>query len=218
MRLIEFCEYAIVPEVLPDVYPVYEPSGLVLAIQSATRDFRARWNRILGATRRWSHVKALNRRIVLEIDNAEYRDLRPVADFVARLSESITQFLDQPSRWKPRVPTDAEADEALARVQREVFDRLHGFVEKRILRIPRQQWVQAFEYRGRGSTFDRARTIQTIYDSATPIPSLVLDPNSGRFLREVRVLAHEAILEGGGELISDLPGLPAPGTPERTDA
>jgi energy-coupling factor transporter ATP-binding protein EcfA2 len=218
VRLIEFCEDAIVPEVLPDVCPVYEPAGLVLAIQSATREFRTRWNGILEATRRWPQVKALNRRIVLEIDNAEYRDLRPVADFVARLSEAITQFLDRPSRWKPRVPSDAEADEALARVQREVFDRLHGFVEKRILQIPRQQWVRAFECRGRGSTFDRARTIQTIYESATPIPGLVLDPNSERFLREVRVLAHGAIVEGGGELISDLPGLPASDAPERTNA
>ena len=209
VRLVEFCEDAIVPEVLPDVCPVYEPAGLVLAIQSATLAFRTRWNGILGTTRRWSHVKALNRRIVLEIDNAEYRDLRPVADLVARLSESITQFLDRPIRWKPRTPTDAEADEAVSRVQRQVFDRLHDFVERRILRVPRQQWVQAFGYRGRGSTFDRARMIQTIYESATPIPGPVLDPNSERFLREMRLLAHEAILEGGGELISDLRGLPS---------
>jgi hypothetical protein len=218
VKLIEFCEDAIVPEVLPDVCPMYEPAGLVLAIQSATLDFRTRWNGILGATRRWPHVKALNRRIVLEIDNAEYRDLRPVADFVARLSESITQFLDRPSRWKPRVPTDEEADEALSRVQREVFDQLHEFVEKRVLRVPRQQWVQAFDYRGRGSTFDRARMIQTIYESATPIPGPILDPNSERFLREVRLLAHEAILDGGGELISDLLGLPASDAHGRTHA
>ncbi len=145
LRVIAFCEAAIEPEVQPDVYPIYDTAGLVLAIQAATMDFRARWNNILGTTRRWSHVKALNRRVVLEIDNAEYRDLKPVADFVARLSESITKFLDRPSRWKPRIPTDAEADEALSRVQREVFGRLHEFVEKRILRIPRQQWVKAFD-------------------------------------------------------------------------
>ena len=35
------------------------------------------------------------------------------------------------------------------------------------------------------TTFDRARTIRTIYESATPIPGPVLDPNSERFLREV---------------------------------
>ncbi len=145
LRVIAFCEAAIEPEVQPDVYPIYDTAGLVLAIQAATMDFRARWNNILGTTRRWSHVKALNRRVVLEIDNAEYRDLKPVADFVARLSESITKFLDRPSRWKPRIPTDAEADEALSGVQREVFGRLHEFVEKRILRIPRQQWVKAFD-------------------------------------------------------------------------
>ena len=115
-------------------------------------------------TAHWAEIKALNRRVVLDIDNGEYKDLKPVADFVARLSELITKFLDRPIRWKPAVPSEAEADEALARVQREVFGRLHAFVDEKILRIPRQQWMEAFEYQGPGSTFRRAKVIQTIYD------------------------------------------------------
>ena len=154
-------------------------------------------------------MKALNRRVVLEIEGSEYKDLRPVADFVARLSESITKFLDKPLRWKPGVPADTEADEALARVQREVFSRLHEFVEARLLRLPRQQWMKAFEYRGRGSTRDRAKVIQTIYDASAPIPGPALDPHSEEFLHAVRLLVHEAIRNGGGELVSDLLGEPA---------
>jgi len=213
LRLIEFCEAAIEQKAVPDFCPVYDVAGLVLAIQSATMDFHTRWNSILGATRRWSHVKALNRRIVLEIDNAEYRDLKPVADFVARLAESITMFLDRPIKWKPRVPTDAEADEVLSSVQRQVFARLHGFTEEKILRVPREQWMNAWECRGPRSTFVRARIIKTIYDTATPIPGPALDPHSEQFLHEARSLLHEAIREGGGELVSDLLGLPD--APER---
>jgi hypothetical protein len=210
-RILDFAEAAITPVEPPRAGPVYDTAGLVLAIQAASADFHTRWNTILGFSRsgnirtaHWAEIKALNRRVVLDINNGEYKDLKPVADFVARLSESITKFLDRPLRWKPAVPTESEADEALARVQREVFARLHGFVDEKILRIPRQQWMEAFEYRGPGSTFSRAKVIQTIYDSSAPVPGPALDPQSEQFLRAVRLLVHEAIREGGGELVSDV--------------
>lgn len=215
INLIDFCEAAIEPVKAPEFSPIYDTAGLVLAIQAATTDFHTRWNTILGFARsgnirtaHWAEVKALNRRVALDIENSEYRDLKPVADFVARLSESITKFLDRPTRWEPRVPSDTEADDALSRVQREVFSRLHSFVEQRLLKVPRKEWLKAFEYRGPGSTFDRKKVIQTIYDSSAPIPGPALDPQSEEFLRELRVLAHEAIREGSGKLVSDVLGQP----------
>jgi hypothetical protein len=215
LNLIDFCEAAIAPVEQPEVTPVYDTAGLVLAIQAATTDFHTRWNTILGfgrsgniRTAHWAEIKALNRRIVLGIDSGEYRDLKPVADFVARLSESITKFLDRPMRWKPRLPLEAEADEALSGVQREVFSRLHVFVEANLLSVPRKQWMEAFEYRGGGSTYKRAKVIQTIYEASAPIPGPALDTRSSEFLREVRLLVHEAISEGGGELVSDVLGQP----------
>ena len=183
LRLLDFCESAIAPVEAPQVRPVYDTAGPVLA-------------------------KALNRRVVLEMDGSEYRDLRPVADLVARLSESITKFLDRPLRWKPRIPADAEADEAISRVQREVFGHLHEFIEGKLLRIPRQKWVEAFDYRGyRGSTRDRAKVIQTIYELSAPVPGPAIDPVSEEFLRDVRRLVHESIRDGGGELVSDVLGM-----------
>ncbi|MEX0842613.1 MAG: hypothetical protein WD039_10060, partial [Xanthobacteraceae bacterium] len=213
IRLIDFCEAAIEPVESPELSPVYDTAGLVLAIQAATNDFHTRWDAILGfrrsgniRTAHWGEIKALNRRVVLDIDGGEYRDLKPVADFVARLSESITKFLDRPIRWKPRIPADSEVDEALSRVQREVFARLHEFVEARLLRVPRQQWMEAFDYKGRGSTYDRAKVIQTIYEASAPIPGPALGTHAEKFLREVRLLVHEAIREGGGDLVSDVLG------------
>jgi hypothetical protein len=93
LRLIDRCESAIEPETPPDVEPVYDTAGLVLAIQAAASDFHTRWDAILGfrrsgniRTAHWAEVKALNRRIVLDIEDREYKDLKPVADFVARLA------------------------------------------------------------------------------------------------------------------------------------
>jgi hypothetical protein len=216
LKLMDFCEAATAPIVAPNFSPVYDTAGLVLAIQAATTDFHIRWDTILGFTRsgnirtaHWAEVKALNRRVALDIEDCEYKDLKPVADFVARLSESITKFLDRPTRWDPRTPSEVEADEALTRVQREVFGRLHSFVEGKLLKIPRKEWLKAFEYRGPGSTFDRKKVIQTIYDASAPIPGPALNPQSEEFLRAVRMLAHEAIREGGGKLVSDVLGQPA---------
>jgi len=215
-KVLDFCEAAIAPVEPPRAGPVYDTAGLVLAIQAASADFHARWNAILGFSRsgnirtaHWAEIKALNRRVVLDINNGEYKDLKPVADLVARLSESITKFLDRPIRWHPMTPSESEADEALTRVQRAVFARLHAFVDEKILRIPRQQWMEAFEYRGPGSTFSRAKVVQTIYDSSAPIPGPALDPLSEHFLRAVRLLVHEAVREGGGELVSDILTPPA---------
>ncbi|TIQ01561.1 MAG: hypothetical protein E5X61_37245 [Mesorhizobium sp.] len=71
--------------------------------------------------------------------------------------------------------------------------------------------MEAFDYRGSGSTRERARAIQTIYDASAPIPGPALDPYSEQFLREVRLLVHEAIRDAGGELVSDVLG--EPGSP-----
>ena len=212
LKLIDFCEGAIAPAEVAQVRPVYDTAGLVLAIQAAAAEFHARWNAILftgSATVRkahWAEVKALNRRVVLDINDGEYKDLKPVADLVARLSESITKFLDKPIRWDPRVPSESESETALSQVQRAVFSRLHEFVDRKLLRVPRREWMRAFDYSGRGSTYDRASVIRMIYESSAPIPGPALDTHSEEFLREVRVLLHEAISEGGGELVSDVLG------------
>lgn len=211
VRLIDFCEEAIEPAEQPQISPVYDTAGLVLAIQDAAKNFHDRWNAILGFERsgnvrtvHWAEVKAFNRRVAHNLDDSEYRDLKPVADFVARLSESITRFLDKPIRWEPKDHTDSEAEEALSRVQREVFARLHEFVDKKLLRVPLKQWIEAFEHRGSASTRIRAQAIRTIYDSSVPIPGPALDRYSEQFLREIRQLVHEAIREGGGDLVSDV--------------
>jgi hypothetical protein len=213
LRLIDFCEAAIARPEVAKVRPVYDTAGLVLAIQSAAIEFHARWNAILftgSGVRKahWAEIKALNRRVVLDIDQGEYKDLKPVADLVARLSESITKFLDKPIRWEPRAPDEAETDAALSEVQRSVFSRLHEFVNGKLLRMPRKDWMRAFDYRGRGSTTDRASVIRMIYESSAPIPGPTLDARSEEFLRQVRVLLHDAIGEGGGELVSDVLGAP----------
>ncbi|MCU6325986.1 hypothetical protein, partial [Enterobacter quasiroggenkampii] len=63
-----------------------------------------------------------------------------------------------------------------------------------------EEWRAAYEYRGKGSTFDRAQEINTIYESGAPIASTVITAISAEFLQEMRQLVHRAIVDHGGKL------------------
>ena len=213
VRLLDFCRRAIEPETVPTVHPVYDAVRLLFAIQAGTRDFHERWESLLGfrrsatvRTAHWAEVKALNRRIVLETDNCEYKDLTPVPDLLARLSEAISKFLDSPDRWEPETDDEGEKEHAIARVQQVVYALLNSLVPERLLAESRTEWLGAFDFKGHGSTSKRARLIQDIYDDAAPIPAEPLEPKAATFLRAVRLLVQEAVEEAGGKLVSEVIG------------
>jgi hypothetical protein len=216
LRLLEHLEATGLANAAPvQVKPVYELARLLFSIQGAVAEFHARWNAILrlgGAqnVRRahWAEIKALNRRVALRIDNYEYApaNLMPVADLVGRLSEWITRYLDTPLRWEGKQPTDEEAEAALGLVQREVYARLTPLAHQRLIETPHGRWTRAFHLSGRGSTFDRARTVQTIYMENVPVPGPVLDHRSIELLRDMQTLVQEAIEAAGGTLIGEALG------------
>lgn len=195
------------------VKPVYELARLLFSIQGAVAEYHSRWDAILrlgGApnVRRahWAEIKALNRRVALRIDNYEYGALMPVADLVARLSEWVTRYLDTPLRWEGKQPSEEEAEAALGLVQREVYRRLTPFAERRLIEASHGRWVNAFHYAGRGSTFERARAIQSVYFEHVPVPGPVLDHRSTDLLREIQTLVGEAIGAAGGTLVGEALG------------
>jgi hypothetical protein len=186
------------------VKPVYDLARLLFSIQGAVAQFHSRWDAILrlgGApnVRRahWAEVKALNRRVALRIDNCEYGDLMPVADLVARLSEWITRYLDTPLRWDGKQPSEEEAEAALGLVQREVYKRLAPLAQQRLIEAGYGRWSRAFNLSGRGSTFDRARAVQSVYVEHVPVPGPALDHRSTDLLREMQTLVREAIEAAG---------------------
>ena len=195
------------------VRPVYELARLLFSIQGAVAEFHSRWDatlRLGGApnVRRahWAEVKALNRRVALRLDNYEYGALMPVADLVGRLSEWITRYLDTPLRWEGKAPSEEEAEAALSLVQREVYKRLAPLAEKRLIETAHGRWTQAYGLWGRGSTFERARAIQSVYMENLPIPGPVLDHRSTDLLREMQILVGEAIEAAGGTLVGEALG------------
>jgi len=210
-RLLAFCRDALLPEIPSKAVPVYDAAGLLFAAQSATNNFQRLWAARLGfgvlegvKKEHWARVKALNRRVALSLD-VEYQHLRPVAELLARLSESITKFLNQPTDWHGP-PDDEAREQAIAQVQRRVFASLSAFVGGQLLEHPLPRWVTAYEHRGPGSTFDRSRDLKGIYEEAAPVPGEVMTREAAAFLREVRNLVHQAIHEAGGRLGSEIAG------------
>jgi hypothetical protein len=205
-RLFGFFQRAIEPAPEPAAHPTYNPDGLVLALQGAARGFRRPWAARLGLgahesayKEHWTRIKALNRRIAGEY-GTEYDSLRPVADLLARLSEEVSRFLDNPSGWRPRVPSEEEADAALSEIRKQVYTELHSLAERRLVQDHINEWRTAYEYRGKGSTFDRAQEINAIYESGAPIASTVITAISAEFIQEMRRIVHHAIISHGGTL------------------
>jgi hypothetical protein len=207
--LVQFFEQAILPPPPPEARPIYDPTGLAFAVQEAVNRFQGPWLARLGlgayegiGTAHWATVKALNRRIAGGLD-VEYSNLQPVADLIARLSESISRFLDRPIGWN-REPADPQEEQsAIAEVRRAVSTAIHELAMRRVIDEQLGDWRTAYdgpEYSGKGSTFRRARAIQGIYDAAAPLPDAVMTNASMAFLGEVRAIVTLAVESAGGTL------------------
>ncbi|MBF3494913.1 hypothetical protein ISF74_07890 [Burkholderia pseudomallei] len=207
--LLDQFERAVVPPTLPDAKPSYDPSGLGFAVQRAADSFQKVWAYRLGfaysadiSAEHWTRIKALNRRIANELD-VEYDALRPVADFVGRITEEVSNFLDHPIRWT-RTPTDdTEAQEAIAPIRQAVFRELHSLAVKRLVRQHLQDWRRGLDYKGKGSATRRAVDIRGIYELAAPVPGTVNSEASLEFMRLVRDIVKDAIEAQGGQMKSE---------------
>ena len=204
--LVDLCERAILPPPPPEARPIYDPTGISFAVRDAVSKFQGPWLARLGlggyeGVRRehWTRVKALNRRIAGELDD-EYDTLRPVADLVARMTESVSRFLDNPVDWTREPEDDKESHAAIAEIRRAVSTEMHEFALHRLVEQHLVEWREAYDLRGTGSTFVRARTIRGIYDEAAPMPDAVMPPPSKQFLADVRRIVTSAINSSGGDV------------------
>ena len=208
-RLLEFFASSIEPPALPDAHPIYDPTGIAFAAQKATDNFQRPWAARLNlgyhsgiASEHWTRIKALARRIAGELD-VEYDTLRPVADLVARMTEEVSNFLDNPIAWTRAPASEEGAQEAISAVRRSVFTALHDIVLRRLIHDYLADWRTAYARAGKGSAFRRALDMKGIYDSAAPIPGTVNSEQAIALLKEVRKIVCAAIEESGGELRLD---------------
>jgi hypothetical protein len=175
--------------------------GVAFAVREAADDFNKRWAGLLGTgagkKEHWTRIKALTRRFAQQSD-VEYDTLRPVADLVRRLEESILQFLEKPLSWSRRPKDEGEAEAVLSAIRQQVSAGMHELSRRRIADLHLADWVDAYHHRAKGSTSERAREVMNIYDAAAPIPGTLVDRITVDFLREIRQIVRGAIEENGG--------------------
>jgi hypothetical protein len=185
---------------------VYDTTGILFAVQLATRKFHEPWTARLGlvvfpgvSKEHWTRIKALTRRLQGEWD-VEYDNLKPLADLQARLMEEISKFLDAPADWTRPPVNDDEAQQATALVKKSVFVALHSYIHERMVSDALKEWREAYARAGKGSASLRAYDINEIYDAAAPLLGSVVTNEAREFLAGLRRIVHEAIKSGGGEV------------------
>lgn len=204
-RLLQTFAAAIhVPE-RPEAEPIYDTTGVLFAVQLATRKFHDPWLARLGleafpgvSKEHWTRIKALAKRLNMELD--EYDSLKPLADVQERLMEEISKFLDTPDAWKHAPASEEEAQKAIAVIKMAVFDALRAFLRERMIPDALKEWREAYGRTGRGSTAVRAHDISEIYDAAAPVPGTIVTNDVREFLAGVRAIVHAAIEKAGGEI------------------
>jgi hypothetical protein len=188
--------------------PIYDRMNLVLAIKSAAEGFHEGWLPRLGLKQspgiikeHWTRVKALTRRLATGMAD-EYDSLKPVADLRKELRDRIYVFVQNPLRWEGPDPTDDERQVAYDSLADNVSRRLLALASRRLWRERTDEWQSAYDKRGTGSTFVRARIIdEDIYESAAPVPDVTPSPDRNQFLRDVVAEVEAAATETGAQLI-----------------
>ena len=190
-----------------ELAPIYNIAGLAFALRDAADEFKNPWRGRLGLgyhegfpKEHWTRIKALCRRIANLWAN-EYSDLRPVADLIRELQSCISLWLDNPEGWTREPEDERESYAAIDSIRQRVFSRVHALAERRLIGAHTPEWQTAFEFRGTGSTFERARVMGGIYDDAAPHISYRNTTLGTRdFLDEIEAIVREAVEEAGGSV------------------
>ena len=203
--LVEMQEAANPPELITAA-PRFNVIGLALALRDAPDGFKNPWWGKLGLhyhegikKEHWTRPKALGRRIA-NLGGIEYDSLRPVADLVRELQESVSLWLNEPAAWNVIPANDHERSAAINRIRQDVLIGIRELAERRLIESHPDDWQAAYEFRGTGSSFKRADQMARIYEAAAPSISYVMDQSTQAFLDKVVEIVRTAVEEAGGSV------------------
>jgi hypothetical protein len=207
-KLLEAIDQVIERPEPAEARPAYDRLNLVLAIRSAAEAFHEAWRPRLGLELRpgftkehWTRVKALSRRLATGMAD-EYDSLRPVADLRKELVERIYVFIQNPLRWEGPEPSEEGRQGVYDTLADNIGKRLLELSTRRVWRERSGEWQGAYDKRGTGSTFVRARIIgDDIYEPAAPVPDIMPSPDRNQFLRDVVAQVEAAASDVGARLL-----------------
>lgn len=208
-RLLEAIDKSAERPKAAETKPVYDRMNLVLAVKVAAEKFQEAWRSRLGIEfkygipkEHWTRIKALSRRLATPGWTDEYDTLKPVADLRKDLQDRIYVFLQSPVTWEGQEPTDEQKQSSYDRLAENMSRRMQELASRRIRAERIKEWQDAYNRKGRGSTYVRATIISgEVYEQAAPIPDVVPSPERNQFLREIAKEVEDAAGEEGAVLV-----------------
>ena len=206
-RLLSKVQESATPPDLPDAKPIYKIRHLELALRDVTDGFKNPWWGRLGlryyediAKEHWTRVKALCRRLANSWAD-EYDGLKPVSDLIRQLEGSVSRWLENPDRWHINPPPPEEKRRAITNsIRQSVSYRIHALAKRRLINEHLPEWQTAFDFRGIGSSYERAGQIERIFNSAAPSITSIAPISAEEFIDDIVRVVKEAVEEVGGSV------------------
>jgi hypothetical protein len=195
--LMEFLVRSRLPETPTDAVPRYDLAYLYPGIHKATDTFQKEMNFLLE-TEHWKKVEALTRRFAKQWEDG-YKQLQPVAQLRQLLLDKLNAFFANPKAWKHDHCTQEAKEAAIQRVTREFSDRLENYISRRFREDELNAWRLAYARSGRGSGRSRSADVRLIDEDVAPVPG---EQKTSTLFDDTRLYCREAIVAGGGEVIS----------------
>jgi hypothetical protein len=187
-----------------EAIPIYDGTSVILPIQSGVRDFYKHWDGKLGFLHKkslkehWTRIKALSRRLA-ELGEDEYDDLKPIADLITCIRESVYKaIVDNPKAWINPYVDEELKQEVKDSIAAHFNKNLYELINVRMWEMQLANWVIAYERKGTGSTLVRANDIKSIYKSTIPVPEdFELEKEAVSRLYDI---LKNSIVECGGQI------------------
>ncbi|HMG68613.1 MAG TPA: hypothetical protein VK588_13035 [Chitinophagaceae bacterium] len=188
--------------------PTYDISTLIFKIRKATVEFHNKWEGYLFGTsiipkQHFTRLKALTLRLGYR-GETEYNGLAPISDFVSDFSTQISNFLSAPLNWSTSAttPTEEEKQRIISEIKQKISKKIieYAIVSLKINKI--SDWQKAYSFKGNGSSYDRAKKINEIYEEVAPIPQDEINTSTKKFLKIIMKIITDTIEENGGIVTS----------------
>lgn len=199
---LEHCSEVIAKEIVELEYlPEYDYGRLFLVVKDASEVFLRKWYSILGITggteypkKHWSQIKALSNRFANWANVLNYADLQPVSDAAGYMVKLMSNFLNTPVGWKNNcVPDQKQLQDVINKLTNIVSNKINDLFVQNMKVDHNSQWREAFNYRGGGSTSDRATKIREIYEQCLPSPKVNYDEYSDCLVKQLKDIIQNAI-------------------------
>ena len=181
-------------------------------LQNALEQFRTEWGDILGypyttnKTEHWSRIKALARRLAYFNQDHYNHELQPLADLARCIKEELNVYLNKPMNVQVLEVTDEKVISKINYMKGLMNDSFLEFIRSELWKKEGrlEKWRAAYSHAGRGSTFERAVDINSIFDLGAPrIGNFVYDMNELQkiYIATVLDIVETVLAENNCELL-----------------